>query len=264
MCIRLIASLLLAAPLALAGDMVQGAEPLRVRVLCYNIHHGRGEDGQVDIERLAKVIQSMDPDLVSLQEVDSGVNRSQQINEPKKLGELCKLTPVFGNNIKYDGGDYGNAILSRWPVARHTNHKLQSYYPNEQRGLLEVEVMLPDDRGPLLFFATHFDYRGNSPERLPSAVTVNEIIKAKNGQPAILAGDLNERPEAPAVQELAKIWKRTNDGELPTFPVDKPVRQIDHILVYPPARWRVIETRVLDEAVASDHRAIFSVVELVR
>ena len=238
-------------------------QPFRIKVLCYNIHHGRGTDGKVDIERLAKVIQSVDPDLVSLQEVDSGVMRSSQINEPEKLGDLCKLTPVFGNNIKYDGGDYGNAILSRWPVARHTNHKLQSYYPNEQRGLLEVEVTLPEGRGPLLFCATHFDYRGGSPERLPSAVTANELIAMKNGVPAILAGDLNEPPDGAAVVALSKVWKRTNAGELPTFPVDKPTRQIDHILVHPPARWRVIETRVLDEAVASDHRAILAVLELL-
>jgi len=249
--------LLLSAPLHAADG------PLRIKVLCYNIHHGRGTDDKVDIERLAKVIQSVDPDLVSLQEVDSGVMRSSQINEPEKLGELCKLTPVFGNNIKYDGGDYGNAVLSRWPVAGHTNHKLQSYYPGEQRGLLEVQITLPDDRGPLFFYATHFDYRGNSPERLPSAVTVNEVIGTKAGAPAILAGDLNERPDGPAVMELSKVWKRTNHGELPTFPVDKPVRQIDHILVHPPARFRVVETRVLDDAVASDHRAIFSVLELL-
>lgn len=237
-------------------------DPFRIKVLCYNIHHGRGSDDKVDIDRLAKVIQSVDPDLVSLQEVDSGVMRSGGINEPQQLGELCKLTPVFGANIKYDGGDYGNAILSRWPVARHTNHKLQSYYPNEQRGVLEVEVILPDGRGPLLFLATHFDYRANSSERLPSAERVNQLITMKNGVPAVLAGDLNERPDAPAVVELSRIWKRTNDGELPTFPVDKPVRQIDHILVYPPARWRIVETRVLDDAVASDHRAVLSLVEL--
>jgi endonuclease/exonuclease/phosphatase family metal-dependent hydrolase len=248
--------------LHLAANAAAADGPFRVKVLCYNIHHGRGTDDKVDIERLARVIQGVDPDLVSLQEVDSGVMRSGGINEPAKLGELCKLTPVFGNNIRYEGGDYGNAILSRWPVAGHTNHKLQSYYPNEQRGLLEVQVTLPDDRGSLFFFATHFDYRAGSPERLPSAVTANEIIATKAGLPAILAGDLNEPPDAPAVMELSKVWKRTNSGELPTFPVDKPKRQIDHILVSPPARWRVIETRVLDDAVASDHRAILSVVEL--
>lgn len=255
--------LLILALFVAATNTVQAADgPFRVKVLCYNIHHGRGTDDKVDIERIAKVIQSVDPDLVALQEVDSGVNRSQQINEPEKLGELCKMTPVFGNNIKYDGGDYGNAILSRWPVAGHTNHKLQSYYPNEQRGLLEVQVTLPEQRGSLFFYATHYDYRGKSPERLPSAVTTNEIIATKSGLPAILAGDLNEPPGAPAVKELAKVWKRANSGELPTYPVDKPAKQIDHILVHPPARWRVVETRVLDDAAASDHRAIFSILEL--
>jgi endonuclease/exonuclease/phosphatase family metal-dependent hydrolase len=248
--------------LLLAAGVDAADSPFRVKVLCYNIHHGRGADDKVDIERIAKVIQAVDPDLVALQEVDSGVNRSQQINEPEKLGELCKLTPVFGNNIRYDGGDYGNAILSRWPVAGHTNHKLQSYYPNEQRGLLEVQVTLPEERGSLFFYATHYDYRGNSPERLPSAVTTNEILATKNGLPAILAGDLNEPPDANAVKELAKSWKRTNSGELPTYPADKPTKQIDHILVSPPGRWRVIETRVLDDAAASDHRAIVSLLEL--
>ena len=56
---------------------------------------------------------------------------------------------------------------------------------------------------------------------------------------------------------------RTNPEIIPTVPVAKPVRQIDYILVRPKNRWKVIETRVLDEAVASDHRAIFAVIELV-
>ncbi len=143
--------LTLAACLLLLSKNVFAAEPLRLRVLCYNIHHGRGTDEKVDIERLAKVIESAAPDLVSLQEVDSGVNRSHQINEPEKLGALCKLQPVFGNNIRYDGGDYGNAILSRFPVLRQENHKLQSYYPGEQRGLLEVELQLPGSMVPCSF-----------------------------------------------------------------------------------------------------------------
>jgi endonuclease/exonuclease/phosphatase family metal-dependent hydrolase len=45
--------------------------------------------------------------------------------------------------------------------------------------------------------------------------------------------------------------------------VAKPVRQIDYILVRPKERWKVVETRVLGEAVASDHRAIFAVIELL-
>jgi endonuclease/exonuclease/phosphatase family metal-dependent hydrolase len=236
-------------------------EPLRLRVLSYNIHHGRGTDDKVDLERIAGVIRSCEPDLVALQEVDKGVERTNGIDEPGELARLTKMNVVFGNNIVYQGGDYGNAILSRFPVAAHKNHKLPVFYKNEQRGVMEVDVTLPDNRGTLVFMATHLDYRGDSPERVPSAALINELV-AKRSEPAVLAGDLNDMPESKTLAEFVKSWKRTNDGSLATFPVDTPTRQIDHILVRPADRWNIVEVKVLDEAVASDHRAILAVLEL--
>jgi endonuclease/exonuclease/phosphatase family metal-dependent hydrolase len=56
-------------------------------------------------------------------------------------------------------------------------------------------------------------------------------------------------------------WKNTADQPLPTIPVEKPARQIDYVLVRPANRWKVVETRVLDETVASDHRALLVVLE---
>ena len=81
--------------------------------------------------------------------------------------------------------------------------------------------------------------------------------------PGILAGDLNDVPDSLALKEVGKSWVRTNPEITPTVPVAKPARQIDYILVRPKGRWKVVETHVLDEAVASDHRAIFAVIELV-
>ena len=81
--------------------------------------------------------------------------------------------------------------------------------------------------------------------------------------PAILAGDLNDVPNSATLKEIGKLWVRTNPEITPTVPVAKPLRQIDYILVRSKERWKVVETRVLDEAVASDHRAIFAVIELV-
>jgi endonuclease/exonuclease/phosphatase family metal-dependent hydrolase len=243
------------------GEIVDGAEPLRLRVLSYNIHHGRGTDDKVDLERIAGVIRSCEPDLVALQEVDKGVERTKGIDEPGELARLTKMNVVFGNNIVYQGGDYGNAVLSKFSIAAHKNHKLPVFYKNEQRGVMEVDVTLPDGRGTLVFMATHLDYRGDSPERIPSAALINELI-GKRAEPAILAGDLNDRPDSKTLAEFAKTWKRANEGSLPTFPVDKPTRQIDHILVRPAERWSVIEMKVLEEAVASDHRGILAVLEL--
>jgi len=61
---------------------------------------------------------------------------------------------------------------------------------------------------------------------------------------------------------LGQEWKRTTEKQHPTVPVSKPIRQIDFILVRPEGRWKVIESGVLPEAIASDHRAILSVLEL--
>jgi len=70
-------------------------------------------------------------------------------------------------------------------------------------------------------------------------------------------------PGSPILREIGKLWVRTNPEITPTVPVVKPARQIDYILVRPKGRWKVVETHVLDEAVASDHRAIFAVIELI-
>ena len=65
------------------------------------------------------------------------------------------------------------------------------------------------------------------------------------------------------LERFKEQWTVAGSEELPTIPVGEPKRQIDFILYRPACRWRVIEVRVLDEAVASDHRAIFSMLELL-
>jgi endonuclease/exonuclease/phosphatase family metal-dependent hydrolase len=61
---------------------------------------------------------------------------------------------------------------------------------------------------------------------------------------------------------FAENWKLANEQPLPTFPAAKPEKQIDYILVRPANRWEVVEVRVLDEAVASDHRGLLAVLQL--
>lgn len=245
------------------GAAVRGVEPVRLRALSYNIHHGEGSDGKVDLPRLAGVIRAESPDLVALQEVDQNTERTGKVDQPAELGRLTGMNVIFGWNIPYQGGRYGNAILARNPVRLKRNHPLKSFYKGEQRGVMEVEVDVPGLKAPLLFFATHLDYRGGSRERPNSALQINEIVEREPDRPAILMGDLNDRIGSETLTHFEKSWKRTNEQELTTFPVDKPVRQIDFILVRPAARWRAVETRVLEEAVASDHRAIFAILELI-
>jgi endonuclease/exonuclease/phosphatase family metal-dependent hydrolase len=112
-----------------------------------------------------------------------------------------------------------------------------------------------------------------------SALTINELIR-KRDEPAIIAGDFNATPQSRVIREFAKEWKIVMDGgwrmgvgggtddvgsingPLFTFPSSKPERQIDYVMCRPARRWEVVEVRVLDEPVASDHRPLLAVLKL--
>lgn len=238
-------------------------QPLRLRILCYNIHHGEGIDGKLDLPRIARVIQSVQPDLVSLQELDRGTQRTNRVDQPAELGRLTGMEVVFGGNIRFQGGDYGNAVLSRLPIRSHQNWLLPRFDEGEQRGVLEVEIELPGELGTMVFLATHLDHRRADRERIASAQWINQRITKGKDRPAVLAGDLNAQPDSPTLREFEKVWTRANEQVLPTFPVVQPTRQIDYILFQPAERWQVVEVYVLEEAVASDHRAIFAELKLL-
>lgn len=238
-------------------------EPLQVRVLSYNIHHGEGVDGRLDLPRVAGVIRSVKPDLVALQEVDQKTARTGLVDQPAELARLTALEVVFGSNLRVQGGDYGNAVLSRWPIARHQNHLLPSLGGGEQRGVLEVEVSLPAGRGALTLLATHFDFRPDNAERLASVAAIEKLVGSPPQLLALLAGDLNAVPGSVAIRSLAEHWSSASKAEQPTSPSVKPRRQIDYVWFRPNERWRLVEVRVLPEEVASDHRPILAVLELL-
>ena len=236
---------------------------LRLRILSYNIHHAEGVDGKLDVPRIAQVILSVDPDLVALQEVDKNTIRTGKVNQDIELSRLTKMNSVFGSNITFQGGQYGNAILSKFPIIKNKNFLLPNVDSGEQRGLLQSQIQISNKEN-ILFFSTHLDHRRSDKERLASAKAINQIISLDNKSPAILAGDFNDVPDSPTLKELGKVWLRTNKKILRTIPASKPSRQIDYIFVQPKERWKIIESQVLDEDIASDHRAIFSIIELIK
>jgi len=238
-------------------------DPARLRVLTYNIHHGEGLDGKLDLERIARVIESVAPDVVALQEVDRNTSRSGSVDQPKELGRLTGLESLFEGNIKLDGGEYGNAVLTRLPVKRHRNHPLPRFDDGEQRGLLEVEILWPSETDTLRFLATHLDHRKPDGERLASARVIETLLHARPDGPTVLAGDLNAQPDSSVLEHFRTTWTSAAAGEGPfTFPADAPTRLIDYVLYNPADRWKVIEHRVLDEPAASDHRPVLVVLEL--
>ncbi len=238
-------------------------EPVRLRLLSYNIHHGEGVDGKLELARIAAIIRASKADIVALQEVDQNVARSNSVDQPAELARLTEFKSVFGENIPLQGGGYGNAVLSRFPIVRHQNHQLPNVDAGEQRGVLELEISLPGWEQPLVVLATHLDHRRDDRERRASATAINDLAAKHGDRPMVLAGDLNATPESAVLAEIGKLWQRSNDESQATIPVDMPARQIDYVLLRPRKFWKVIATTVLDEPVASDHRPILAEVELL-
>lgn len=236
-------------------------EPIRIRIVSYNIHHGEGTDGKLDLSRIAQVLSDAKPDIVALQEVDQNTRRTNNVDQTIELAKLLKMNSVFGGNIDFQGGRYGNAILTRYSSISSTNHQLPALTKGEQRGMMEADISVPGIKQPLKVLATHFDYRGDDKERIASCEMIARLIQDWGNSPALLAGDLNALPESSTLTLLEKDWTRANREIQATFPSGQPTRQIDYIMLRPKNGWNVVEFRVLDSPVASDHRGILAVLE---
>lgn len=248
---EVVATLLLAVCLGLP----QGLEAQRtLRVAAYNIKHGEGMDGEVELSRAAEVLRALDADVITLQEMDRGVARTDGVDQAAVLGEMLGMEAFFGDFMPYQGGHYGMAVLSRLPVLEWMNHRLPD--GDEPRTALEVVVDVPGV-GPVSVVGIHF-YRTEA-ERLAQAQALDTAL-AEVDHPALLVGDFNSQRGDGVMDYLGTGWRvLAKDGQAFTFPSDTPEREIDFVLMRPADAFDVVEHRVVDERVASDHRPLLVV-----
>jgi endonuclease/exonuclease/phosphatase family metal-dependent hydrolase len=262
---RVLASFVLLLPLLWGASGARGyaaGVPPTVRVLTYNIHHGEGMDGRFDLARLADVVKDARADLVALQEVDEGTQRASGVNELDELARLTDMHAAFGKAMDFSGGAYGVAVLSRWPLRGTHNNPLPSFDDREPRTALTVDVNVGVG-GPLLeFTSTHLDQTRDSENRLLQAKFLNDRLVSDDGRATILAGDMNARQGTDVMDVFDEQW--TDPPVVDPAPPQangRPRLSVDHVLLRPALGWRVIESRLLDEAVASDHRPLLVVLE---
>jgi len=257
-------------PVLQPGTAAQSGEGIRyddsakvLRVLTFNIYHGATMKGDYDLDYIARVIGDTDPDLVALQEVDFRTRRARGYDLATELGWRLKMASVFGRAMEYDGGEYGEAVLSRHSFLRTRNVPLPFTHSREPRAALEVVTVLPSG-DTIAFIGTHLDHIADDNDRILQVGHINEEF-AGVGYPAILAGDLNAEPGSVPIGILEEIWGSAYDRErpAPTYPSGNPVKKIDYVMFRPAGSWRVISSEVIQDSVASDHCAYFVVMELL-
>lgn len=211
----------------------QAGTPRTIRVMTYNIHHGAGLDGKVDLLRIAEFIKSQGADIVALQEVDKGVERTARRDLPAELAALTGMTCVFSNNFHFQGGEYGNAVLTRFPVKRWTNTHFRMLRPGEQRGILQV--VLDVFGREIVFMNTHIDYRGDDSERWSNVGEIELLADGYGNRPIIMCGDFNDVPDSRVIRRIAErfddAWELSGEGPGFTIPVRKPAKRIDYIWI---------------------------------
>lgn len=224
-----------------------------LRVLSWNIHHGQGIDDALDLPRVAGIISSWEPDIVCLQEVDRRTVRAGGVDQAVELGYLLGMESVFHRCIDHQGGEYGDAILTKFKPREV--RELQLPGQREQRGLIGVVINPGGD--PLLVCSTHFDHGRDNPSRVVEARIVADFAR-ESSIPVILAGDLNALPESEVLSILSEVFEVPRHPA-PTFPADIPERRIDYILSTKIPGWQLTETRVVPEPLASDHRPVLAI-----
>lgn len=237
-----------------------------VKVMTYNIHTCNPPSKPADyrdIPAIANAINLQQPDLVALQEVDVHTKRSGSgVDQAKEIARLTGMHYFFTKAIDYDGGQFGDAVLSRLPILDSVRYQLPvtARYGGETRSI--AMIVVEKEGHKFQFASTHLDHTTPDDNRILQATELVKIINNLS-YPLIIAGDLNALPTSQPLVILKEQLTWGCAGPCPvTFPQDKPVSTIDYILFKPFDRFNIKYYTTVNETYASDHRPLISEIEL--
>jgi len=220
---------------------------MHLRVMTYNIQ-GHAASRRADhIPKIAEAIREAAPDVVGLQEVHCRTRQSLSTDQAAQIAELTGLNLYFGRSCGMEGGDYGNAVLTRGTIADARAHPLPG--SGEPRSLLESKIDIDGRR--ITFFVTHLAAWGRllRNARLSQIAKLGDITAA--GQPPhLLVGDFNVPPAAEELRTLLAHGhlRLCGDTREPTFPATR--QRLDYIFC--DEKWELVDSEIVRGG-PSDH-----------
>lgn len=237
-----------------------------ISLLTYNIYIGKGLNGDGTVEDVAELVQSIGAETVVLNEVDVNADRTGNVNQPKIIADAGNYHYCFGVASLRRGGEYGNVVMSKYPLERLARIEMVDEGV-ERRSALVVKVHAPN---PYYVVGTHFVAGGgNQTERIRKASIdrIVEYIEKHNLSPVILMGDLNSPCDSWSLDHLRKKgFFVTNDlvpGEA-SHPANDPKVLLDYIAVYPANAAECLEHYVVEDDHTSDHRPVYARIRFVQ
>ncbi|HEX9985500.1 MAG TPA: endonuclease/exonuclease/phosphatase family protein [Thermoanaerobaculia bacterium] len=217
-----------------------------LKVMSYNIQGHAAARRSDHIPKLAETIAAVGADVVGLQEVHCRT-RASSAHQGEQLAALTGMHLQFGRSCGMDGGDYGNAILTRGTV--ESSHVYPLPGSGEPRSVLQADVAI--DGAKLSFFVTHLAAWGRllRVARMRQIAELGDVI-ARGQLPHILVGDFNVPPAADEIRTLLSHGhlRIAGDTKEVTFPMTR--QRLDYVFCDP--RWEFVDSEVIRRG-PSDH-----------
>ncbi|MGL5632232.1 MAG: endonuclease/exonuclease/phosphatase family protein [Azovibrio sp.] len=235
-----------------------------LHITTYNIHKGFSQfNRRVMVHELREKLQSLGPDIVFLQEVQGlhlGHSRRRpewpQAAQHTFLAEGVWPDTAYGENMVYDHGHHGNAILSRYPILESFNKDV-THLKFERRGLLHCHISLPENH-TLHCVCVHLSLFGHSRKWQMNSLINYLEHNVPSEAPLIIAGDFNDwrnHADSQLAQHL-KLIEVFGQRPVRSFPATLPLFRLDRIYV---RGLKVMDTQVhfaLPWSKISDHAAL--------
>ncbi|MDQ3964501.1 MAG: endonuclease/exonuclease/phosphatase family protein [Actinomycetota bacterium] len=223
----------------------------RFRLATFNVHHCRGRDGRVDVDRTARVMQFLGADLIGLQELDRHLSRSDHTDQPALLSERTGYRVAFHATVAFEEGEYGIALASREGLDTAVE-------PLPRIDEDEPRVVVNAQWRELSVLTTHLSR--DAVARAPQ-IEALAALAGRVGAPVAVLGDLNERRRG--LRPLRQAGLRPESREMPSIKNFKEAvtGAIDHVLVG--REMTILRTRRIATN-ASDHRPLVIDVEIQR
>ena len=236
---------------------------MKLKVMTYNIFSGRTLDGSYDLEGKIETIREVNPDILGLNEVHLNTRHSNFTSQTDTLGDALDMPHrFFARAIDHNGGQYGIALLSRYPILSCECVPIPDSYDeqgNHPESRVHICATIDVNGKTIQVLTSHYGLSQAEQEH-----AVAETLRLKDASlPTIFMGDLNAQ-DTDAV--MAPLFANFQDAACSltgpdklTFRSDKPTIRIDYIFHTP--EFMVENVKVLPST-ASDHRPVFAELEV--
>jgi endonuclease/exonuclease/phosphatase family metal-dependent hydrolase len=237
----------------------------QIRILVLNMHAGKDAGGKPNLEGIASLVKDQKPDVVLLQEVDRGTNRSGNVDQIGELAKSTKYQSAFGASLfNYDGGEYGLAFLARGLIGYHATIPLpvrpaQTRAGGSHEPRVALVTILQVKKNTWRAINTHLDPADEGARAQEVSALVGAIHRQQAARtPLIVGGDFNSTPDDAVLQPIRSAglhdaWVECGSGDGFTYPADNPTKRIDYLWL---SEGMTCESATVLDTQVSDHRPL--------